>query len=40
MKELARLSVAQTLEACGIRVGEYVRLEDTDPEEPTRLTTV
>lgn len=40
MKDLARMSVAQTLETCGIIAGEYVHLFDTDPEEPTKLVTV
>jgi phosphoribosyl 1,2-cyclic phosphodiesterase len=40
MKELARMSVTQTLESCGIITGEYVHLHDTDAEEPTLLVTV
>ncbi|MER2108777.1 MAG: MBL fold metallo-hydrolase [Solibacillus sp.] len=40
MKDLARMSVTQTLEACGVVTGEYVHLHDTDAEEPTRLITV
>lgn len=40
MKDLARMSVAQTLETCGIVAGEYVHLLDTDPDEPTKLVTV
>lgn len=40
MKDLARMSVSQTLETCGIKTGEYVHLFDTDPEEPTQLVTV
>lgn len=40
MKDLARMSVAQTLETCGIIAGEYVHLFDTDPDEPTKLVTV
>ncbi|MCY1447587.1 putative metallo-hydrolase YycJ [compost metagenome] len=40
MKELARMSVAQTLQSCGILVGEHVHLFDTDAEEPTKLVTV
>lgn len=40
MKDLARLSVAQTLETCGIRVGEFVNLFDTDAEQPTELVPV
>ena len=37
MKELARMSVSQTLESCGIRAGEYLHLHDTDAEKPTPL---
>lgn len=40
MKELARMSVSQTLEQRGIVVGEQVRLIDTDPKIPTTLTAV
>ncbi len=40
MKDLAKMSVAQTLETCGIIAGEFVHLFDTDPEEPTKLVTV
>lgn len=40
MKDLARMSVTQTLESCGIITGEYVHLFDTDAEEPTKLVTV
>ncbi|MFC7366339.1 MULTISPECIES: MBL fold metallo-hydrolase [Bhargavaea] len=40
MKDLARLSVSQTLETCGVRPGEFVHLFDTDAEEPTELVTV
>ncbi|AOV06377.1 MBL fold metallo-hydrolase [Sporosarcina ureilytica] len=40
MKDLARMSVTQTLETCGIIAGEYVHLYDTDAEEPTELVTV
>lgn len=40
MKDLARMSVSQTLETCGIRTGEYVHLFDTDAEEPTELVQV
>lgn len=40
MKDLARMSVAQTLQSCGILTGEFVHLHDTDAEEPTRLVTV
>lgn len=40
MKDLARLTVAQTLETCGIRTGEFVHLVDTDADAPTKLVTV
>lgn len=40
MKDLARMSVTQTLESCGVIAGEYVNLHDTDAEEPTMLITV
>ncbi|WP_108672252.1 MBL fold metallo-hydrolase [Peribacillus acanthi] len=40
MKDLARMSVAQTLEAQGIRVGENFDLFDTDPKKPTELVCV
>lgn len=40
MKDLARMSVTQTLETCGIRTGEYVHLFDTDAEKPTELVKV
>ncbi|KGR79853.1 MBL fold metallo-hydrolase [Ureibacillus manganicus] len=40
MKDLARMSVSQTLQSCGIITGEYVHLHDTDAEEPTLLVTV
>jgi len=40
MKELARLSVTQTLQSCGILAGEYVHLHDTDAYEPTKLVKV
>ncbi|ARD48370.1 MBL fold metallo-hydrolase [Sporosarcina sp. P37] len=40
MKDLARMSVAQTLEDCGIRAGEFVHLHDTDAAEPTELVLV
>lgn len=40
MKDLARMSVAQTLESRGILVGEQCSLFDTDPKEPTPLTAV
>ena len=37
MKDLARMSVSQTLETKGIKVGEQFNLYDTDPNEPTEL---
>lgn len=40
MKELARMSVTQTLESCGIITGEFLHLHDTDAEEPTALATI
>ncbi len=40
MKDLARMSVTQTLETCGIRTGEFVHLYDTDADQPTELVTV
>lgn len=40
MKDLARMSVAQTLASRGIEVGSQVRLLDTDPYIPTELTAV
>ena len=40
MKDLARMSVTQTLQSCGVIAGEYVNLHDTDAEEPTMLITV
>ncbi|MFJ8064295.1 MBL fold metallo-hydrolase [Psychrobacillus sp. NPDC096426] len=40
MKDLARMSVAQTLKSCGIVAGEYVHLHDTDANIPTELVTV
>ena len=40
MKDLARMSVEQTLQTCGIITGEFVHLHDTDAEEPTELITV
>ncbi|KXH80604.1 MBL fold metallo-hydrolase [Sporosarcina sp. HYO08] len=40
MKDLARMSVSQTLETCGIRPGEFVHLFDTDAEKPTELVEV
>jgi phosphoribosyl 1,2-cyclic phosphodiesterase len=40
IKDLARMSVAQTLESRGIIVGEEFDLFDTDPKVPTILTAV
>ncbi|UII55931.1 MBL fold metallo-hydrolase [Cytobacillus spongiae] len=40
MKDLARMSVSQTLEGKGIQVGEQFSLFDTDPKIPTPLTAV
>lgn len=40
MKDLARMSVSQTLQSQGIIVGEQVELYDTDPKTPTILTAV
>ena len=40
MKDLARMSVTQTLQSCGIIVGEFVHLFDTDAAEPTELVMV
>ncbi|AYC28406.1 MBL fold metallo-hydrolase [Paenisporosarcina cavernae] len=40
MKDLARMSVTQTLRSCGIIAGEYVDLYDTDAETPTELVPV
>lgn len=40
IKELARMSVTQTLEGRGIIVGEQFNLYDTDPKTPTVLTAV
>lgn len=40
IKELARMSVTQTLESRGIIVGEQFNLHDTDPKIPTALTAV
>ncbi|MEI4771005.1 MBL fold metallo-hydrolase [Psychrobacillus sp. FJAT-51614] len=40
MKDLARMSVTQTLESCGIIAGEYVHLHDTDANKPTELVVV
>ena len=40
MKDLARLSVQQTLQSCGIITGEYVHLHDTNAEKATPLVIV
>ncbi|CAM3940806.1 MBL fold metallo-hydrolase [Mesobacillus zeae] len=40
MKDLARMSVQQTLESKGIIIGEQFSLYDTDPKIPTALTAV
>lgn len=40
MKDLARMSVTQTLQSRGIIVGEQFELFDTDPKIPTPLTIV
>jgi phosphoribosyl 1,2-cyclic phosphodiesterase len=40
MKDLARMSVAQTLQSQGLIVGEQFDLYDTDPKVPTVLTAV
>lgn len=40
MKDLARLSVTQTLQNQGIIVGEQIELYDTDPKIPTKLTSI
>ncbi|WP_080843641.1 MBL fold metallo-hydrolase [Cytobacillus gottheilii] len=40
IKDLARMSVAQTLETQGIIAGEQFTLYDTDPKTPTILTAV
>ncbi|WP_409296342.1 MBL fold metallo-hydrolase [Peribacillus sp. SCS-26] len=40
MKDLARMSVAQTLETRGIRIGEQFELYDTDCKVPTELISV
>lgn len=40
MKDLARMSVTQTLQSCGIIAGEYVHLHDTDANVPTELVLV
>ncbi|MGM0752816.1 MAG: MBL fold metallo-hydrolase [Bacillota bacterium] len=40
MKDLARMSVTQTLESKGIVVGEQIDLFDTDPKVPTPLVAI
>lgn len=40
MKDLARMSVAQTLQSCGVIPGEFLQLYDTDANKPTELVTV
>ena len=40
MKDLARMSVSQTLQSCGVIAGEYVHLHDTDANKPTELVYV
>lgn len=40
MKDLAKMSVTQTLREQGIIVGEQIELYDTDPKNPTSLTAV
>lgn len=40
MKDLARMSVTQTLESCGIVTGEFLNLYDTDANKSTQLVTV
>ena len=40
MKDLAKMSVAQTLESRGLIAGEQFHLYDTDPKTPTILTAV
>ncbi len=40
MKDLARLSVQQTLQSCGIVTGEYVHLHDTNADKATPLVIV
>lgn len=40
MKDLAKMSVTQTLKEQGIVVGEQIELYDTDPKMPTSLTAV
>lgn len=40
MKDLARMSVAQTLESRGVGLGEQLNLFDTDPKVPTKLIAI
>ncbi|RFU62484.1 MBL fold metallo-hydrolase [Peribacillus glennii] len=40
MKDLARMSVEQTLQTRGITIGQQFSLYDTDPKTPTELVTV
>lgn len=40
MKDLARLTIQQTLEDQGFHIGDRVVLHDTDPDSPTELTAV
>ena len=40
IKDLARMSVAQTLQEKGFAVGEEFKLYDTDPKTPTKLVVV
>lgn len=40
MKDLARMSVEQTLQTRGIMIGEQLSLYDTDPKKPTELARV
>jgi len=40
MKDLAHLTVQQTLEEQGIEVGEEVKIYDTDPQKPTMFVAV
>lgn len=40
MKDLAKMSVTQTLQSRGIIIGEQFELLDTDPKKPTALTAV
>jgi phosphoribosyl 1,2-cyclic phosphodiesterase len=40
MKDLAKMAVSQTLQECGLIVGEQFGIYDTDPKIPTALTAV